>query len=129
MEPGGIEPPPKPPSRHEDSRSDDTRATRRATRPDRGLLEIVHAWPNLPHHERSAILTIVRASLSLRSTECDRHAPDRPRIADERSAARQGIKSSFDGDAGADRGTPPASQIASTGGLAARDADREGGAA
>ena len=99
------------------------------TRQDRGLREICRAWPNLAHHERSALLTIVRASERVRSGDEARSEPDRPRDPFGRSHAREGVKSEFGGVAGADQRTAPDSTHAAAGGHAAAVAANEGGAA
>lgn len=120
MEPGGIEPHENQTGAVAKTDSHTPRATGRATGTRQtALQEVIAAWPDLQGHEKSAIVTIVRASSS-----CEYHSsqrePESPRDSDGRRGARKGIKSTAGRDAGADAQTPDSSAGRSRGGAVDR---------
>ena len=128
VEPGGIEPPENRGVDDDDDDSEHSRATGRATgRRQTALQEVIAAWPDLNGHEKSAIVTIVRASVSGGAQPRQRE-PERPRVLDGRRDARKGIKSTAGRDAGAVATAPDDSADRSRGGSAARRGQESGGA-
>ena len=107
MEPGGIEPHEFPASCAQNGDLEGLRATSRATTEDPWWPEVVTAWPHLPVEVRASIASLIRSMVSGAPGPDGCTAPAAP---DERSIARQGIKSELGRGGGGFPGLPQPSE-------------------